>query len=130
MYQVIYDRTTGKLHIEYIGQGNGGSDTEDYKNFILTADYNKSKTSINITARDPKYGVEKLEIIYKGEIVKTINKPKEQEQIDISEIGKGEYCIKGTSGSGKVKYAWVEVETISEKLTPPEVIVKERRKRK
>ena len=46
-----------------------------------------------------------------------------EQKFDVGEIGTGWYKVKATSNSGAVKYEWVKVANISEKLTPPEISI-------
>ena len=104
------------------GGGNNGGTGEDIINSLPTvkARYEKSIASIRVEAKEPKNGIEKIEIIYKGEVIITKNNPKQEETFDISKYGSGEYKVKATAkNTGVYRYAWVNVANISDRLTKP-----------
>ena len=124
IFQVYYDSIYGKIKIDYIGKvpEGGGGTGEDIINSLPTvkARYEKSIASIIVEAKEPKNGIEKIEIIYKGEVIITKNNPKQEETFDISKYGSGEYKVKATAkNTGVYRYAWVNVTNISERLTKP-----------
>ena len=124
IFQVYYDSIYGKIKIDYIGKvpEGGGGTGEDIINSLPTvkARYEKSIASIIVEAKEPKNGIEKIEIIYKGEVIITKNNPKQEETFDISKYGSGEYKVKATAkNTGVYRYAWVNVANISDRLTKP-----------
>ncbi|MCI8519119.1 MAG: hypothetical protein HFJ51_03305, partial [Clostridia bacterium] len=124
VYQVFYDSVYGKVVVDYIGkvpEGGGGEDL--VKNLpTLKARYEKTIASIVAEARDEKNGIEKIDIIYKGEIVETHTNPKGEEYFDASQYGNGWYQVKATSNrTGAFRYAWVKVTKVSDKLTAPQI---------
>jgi len=124
VYQVFYDSVYGKVEVDYIGkvpEGGGGEDV--VKNLpTLKARYEKTIASIVAEARDEKNGIEKIEIIYKGQIVETHTNPKAEEYFDASQYGNGWYQVKATSNkTGAFRYAWVKVTKVSDKLTAPKI---------
>ncbi|MCI8654939.1 MAG: hypothetical protein HFJ48_03570, partial [Clostridia bacterium] len=124
VYQVFYDSVYGKVVVDYIGKVTEGGGVEDLvKNLpTLKARYEKTIASIVAEARDEKNGIEKIEIIYKGEIVETHTNPKEEEYFDASKYGNGWYQVKATSNkTGVFRYAWVKVTKVSDKLTAPKI---------
>ncbi|MCI8397543.1 MAG: hypothetical protein HFJ52_08065, partial [Clostridia bacterium] len=83
----------------------------------------KSQASIYTTAEDKKHGIAKIELIYKDEVKQTKDKPTGEQKFDVSEIGTGWYKVKAISNSGAVKYEWVKVTNVSDKLTTPEITI-------
>ncbi|MCI8396939.1 MAG: hypothetical protein HFJ52_04680, partial [Clostridia bacterium] len=120
VYQIYYNSIYGKIEIDYIGKD---TNPDDLNALTLTARYEKAVTSICATAEDKKKGIAKLELIYKDQVVTTKDKPTGEQKFDISEIGTGWYKVKATSNSGAVKYAWVKVTNISDRLTIPEITI-------
>ena len=53
----------------------------------------------------------------------TIQNPKAKEEWEVSGIGTGEYLVKATSNSGAVKYRVVYVDNVTDRLTPPILIL-------
>ena len=103
------------------GGGNNGGTGEDIINSLPTvkARYEKSIASIIVEAKEPKNGIEKIEIIYKGEVIITKNNPKQEETFDISKYGSGEYKVKATAkNTGVYRYAWVNVTNVSQNISP------------
>ena len=124
IFQVYYDSIYGKIKIDYIGKvpEGGGGTGEDIINSLPTvkARYEKSIASIIVEAKEPKNGIEKIEIIYKGEVIITKNNPKQEETFDISKYGSGWYQVKAVANkTGAYRYAWVKVNNISDRLTKP-----------
>ncbi|MCI8518977.1 MAG: hypothetical protein HFJ51_02460, partial [Clostridia bacterium] len=123
VYQVFYDSVYGKVIIDYIGKVPDGGDAASSLP-TLKARYEKSIASIIAEARDEKNGIEKIDIIYKGQIVDTKMNPGKEERFDASKYGNGWYQVKATSNkTGAIRYAWVRVTKIDEKLTPPLIIL-------
>ncbi|MCI8396474.1 MAG: hypothetical protein HFJ52_01970, partial [Clostridia bacterium] len=120
VYQIYYNSIYGKIEIDYIGKD---ITPEDINGFTLTARYEKAVTSIFGAAEDKKKGIAKLELIYKDQVVGIHEKPKGEVSWDVEEIGTGWYKVKATSNSGAIKYEWVKVTNISDKLIPPEIVL-------
>ena len=124
IFQVYYDSINGKIKIDYIGKdkGEGGSIIDALP--TIKARYEKTIASIIVEASEPKNGIEKIELIYKGKIVETRNNPKPEERFDIRKYGSGRYQIKATAkNTGAYRYAWVKVGNVSEKLTKPTIVL-------
>lgn len=83
IYQIYYNPFYGKINVDYIGE-----DWEKACDLTLTAHYEKSVTSIFAIAEDQKHGVNKIELIYKQNIVGNINRPNGEQKFDISKIRK------------------------------------------
>ena len=123
IFQVFYDSVYGKIDIDYIGKvpEGGGGTGEDIINSLPTvkARYEKSIASIIVEASEPKNGIEKIELIYKGKIVETRNNPKPEERFDIRKYGSGRYQVKATAkNTGAYRYAWVNVTNVSQNISP------------
>ena len=108
-YQVYYDALYGAYFVEYIGEADG----RNYPN--LKACFEKSTETITANANDSQNGIEKIEIIYRGEIVEQTDKSEITYQI----IGSGWYTIKATSKTGKMRYAWLRGSLLSNGLAAP-----------
>ena len=126
IFQVYYDSINGKIKIDYIGKvpegGSGGAG--DIINSLPTvkAIYEESTRSIVVEAKEQKNGIEKIQIIYKGQIIETRTNPKAQEKFDISKYGSGWYQVKAVANkTGAYRYAWVKVSNISNKLIMPTI---------
>ena len=112
MYQVYYDKTYGSVFVEYIGRANGG----EFPN--ITARYEKNIASIIKTSID-KGKNDKIELLYKGNAVETLTQTKEEIRLEVDKYGTGWYIIRATSDKGQLRYAWIRVTNITDKLTPP-----------
>ncbi len=107
-FQVEYDEETGEKHIHELGKSDGESFPR------VEAEYERESTSIKAKAYDEDTGIEKIEIIYGGEVVGT-------QQGDTAEFKvskSGTYTVKATANSGKVAYTTVRV---SMKLRAPTI---------
>ena len=106
IFQVYYDSINGKIKIDYIGKdpeggGSGSGGIEDIINSLPTvkAKYEERIKSIVVEAKEPKNGIEKIEIIYQGKIIETKANPKAEEKFDISKYGSGWYQVKATANN-------------------------------
>ncbi len=115
-FQVYYNGNYGVNYIEYIGRAK-----TVFPN--IKASYEKNITSIIAKVSIEKGDIEKLELIYKGEVIQTVTDLSQEIRIDINESGTGWYTIKVTSDKGALRYAWVKATTISDKLTIPKITV-------
>ena len=98
VYQVYYDELTGMSGVDNIGTEDGASLP------TVTATYNKETYTIEVTA-SCEDGIEKIELIYGGEVVQTANSETASFEVEES----GWYQVKATSGKGKTRYANVRV---------------------
>ena len=98
VYQVYYDELTGMSSVDNIGTEDGASLP------TVTATYNKETYTIEVTA-SCEDGIEKIELIYGGEVVQTANSETASFEVEES----GWYQVKATSGKGKTRYANVRV---------------------
>ena len=119
VFEVFYDSVYGKVMLDYLGKDEQGEEPIVDGLPSLTARYEKSIASIIANARDEVYGIAKLEVLYKDQIVFTRENPKTEERFDVSEIGKGWYKIRAISNSGRWIYTYVRVTNVTDKLTPP-----------
>lgn len=108
-YQVYYDTLYGAYFVEYIGPADGAG----YPN--LKTNFNKSTETITANANDSQNGIEKIEIIYRGEIAEQTDKSEITYQITDS----GWYTVKTTSKTGKMRYAWLRGSMLSNGLAAP-----------
>ena len=106
IFQVYYDSINGKIKIDYIGKdlvggGSGSGGIEDIINSLPTvkAKYEERTKSIIVEAKEPKNGIEKIEIIYQGKIIETKTNPKAEEKFDIRKYGSGWYQVKATANN-------------------------------
>ena len=67
IYQVYYDEETGKKEIDFVGKEDGEGIPE------ITASYDKTKATIRAEANCIG-GINRIELIYKGEIVQSQNR--------------------------------------------------------
>ncbi len=107
-FQVEYDEETGEKHIHELGKSDGESFPE------VEAEYERESTSIKAKAYDKDTGIEKIEIIYGGEIIGSSEGDTGTFKVSKSGI----YTIKATANSGKVAYTTVRV---SMKLRAPTI---------
>ena len=107
-FQVEYDEETGEKHIHEVGKSDGESFPE------VEAEYERESTSIKAKAYDEDTGIEKIEIIYGGEVVGT----QEGDTAEFKVSKSGTYTVKATANSGKVAYTTVRV---SMKLRAPTI---------
>ncbi len=107
-FQVEYDEETGEKHIHEVGKSDGESFPE------VEAEYERESTSIKAKAYDKDTGIEKIEIIYGGEVVGT----QEGDTAEFKVSKSGTYTVKATANSGKVAYTTVRV---SMKLRAPTI---------
>ena len=98
VYQVYYDELTGMSSVDNVGTEDGASLP------TVTATYNKETYTIEVTA-SCEDGIEKIELIYGGEVVQTANSENASFEVEES----GWYQVKATSGKGKTRYANVRV---------------------
>ncbi len=107
-FQVEYDEETGEKHIHELGKSDGESFPK------VEAEYERESTSIKAKAYDEDTGIEKIEIIYGGEVVGT----QEGDTAEFKVSKSGTYTVKATANSGKVAYTTVRV---SMKLRAPTI---------
>ena len=67
IYQVYYDEETGKKEIDFIGKEDGEGIPE------INASYDKKIATISANA-SCEGGINRIELIYKGEVVQTQNR--------------------------------------------------------
>ena len=99
IFQVYYDSIYGKVQIDYIGKVPEGKPPEEIIKSLPTvkARYEEKTKSIAVEAKEEKNGIEKIEIMYQGQIIYTKTNPKLEEKFDVSEYGGGLYTIKATA---------------------------------
>lgn len=118
VFQAYYNSTYGTVYVEYVGQDEKVKGAKgNFPN--LKARFEKSLASILTETRVEGGKVEKLELIYRGEIVQEKVPEAGEMRLDVEGLGTGWYKIRVTTEQGKRRYAWVKATTISEKLTPP-----------
>ena len=115
-FQVSYDNTYGAVFVEYIGRNN----KDAFPNII--ARYEKSIASIITKTSIESGSVEKLELIYRGEVLQTITDLSGELRLKVDSSGTGWYILKATSNKGKLRYAWIRVTNVTDRLTVPEII--------
>ena len=98
VYQIYYDELTGMISIDSVGTEDGA------KLPTIKAIYNKEKYTIEVEA-SCEDGIEKIELIYGGEVIETVNSETASFEVEKS----GWYQVKATSGKGKTRYANVRV---------------------
>ena len=98
VYQVYFDETTGMQGVESVGTDDGASFP------VVQASYDKENYTINVTA-SCEDGIEKIELIYKGEVVQTAKS--ETASFEVKESGW--YQVKAVSNKGKTRYVNVRV---------------------
>ena len=121
MFQVYYDAVYGTVYVEYIGKDDG-KDGEKYPLPNITGRYEKSIASIIANTSIEKGKVEKVEVIYKSEVVETRTDTDGEMRINIEKYGTGMYTLRAVSDKGKIRCTWVRATNISDKLTPPEIV--------
>jgi len=99
IFQVYYDSIYGKVQIDYIGKVPEGKPPEEIIKSLPTvkARYEEKSKNIIVEAKEEKNGIEKIEIMYQGQIIYTKTNPKLEEKFDVSEYGGGLYTIKATA---------------------------------
>ena len=116
-YEVYYDSTYGAVFTEYIGRDDGKGFPE------LNMKYNKAKGIITGTVTaESGAEIKSTELIYRGE-VKTSKSGSGSIEFDVESMGTGWYIVKTTSSRGKMRYNWIRVTTVSEKLSTPTITV-------
>ena len=117
-FQIYYDSLYGATFVEYIGQDDGG----EFPN--LKARYEIRTASIYSTANDDKKGIAKTELIYRQEIKEPVyENPNGEVKFPVDKYGTGWYVVKTTSNTGKLRYAWVKVTSVSDKIKSPAIIL-------
>ncbi|MCI9366626.1 MAG: hypothetical protein HFJ54_09165 [Clostridia bacterium] len=97
IFQVYYSENYGQRFIEYLGREDG--------NLVPKVTVSKVNNKINVQASEDISGINKIEVIYKGSIVKTENST----SLDYEAPNTGWYVIRVTSNAGKLRYAWIRV---------------------
>ena len=119
VFQVYYNAAYGIVKVEYVGkEGEEGSFPK------VEARYEKDEASIKAKVSIEKGEIEKVELIYKEEVIDTKTSGLNSElTFDVNKYGTGWYEIRATSKEGKIGYAVVKVSNISELLKVPEIEV-------
>ena len=114
VYQVHYDSLYGAVFVEYVGNDDG-------KEFpTLKARYENSYARVLAESKCNDGSISKIEMLYRGEIKDPVREnPTGEVWFDVENIGTGWYVVKATSNTGKLRYAWVRVRSVSEKLQKP-----------
>ena len=98
IFQIYYDGENGKKKVEYVGEGEIGSTGEEILSKLpkLQVTYDKVNAQINVIATC-SVGIEKVELIFKGETIATSNEGEVTFDVDKT----GSYIVKATSTEGK-----------------------------
>ena len=114
VYQVYYDSLYGVVFVEYVGKDDG-------KEFpTMKARYEKSHARVYAESKYSEGSISKIEMVYRGEIKDPIREnPTGEQWFDVENIGTGWYVVRATSNTGKLRYAWLRVRTVSDKLPKP-----------
>ena len=120
IYQIYYNVDYGKIQIDYMGKDIPEDNWDD---MTLVARYEIANASIYATAEDKKNGVAKLELIYKDQVVGSIDNPSGEQSWKVDKIGPGWYKIRATSNSGMIKTTWVKARNFSDSLSMPSIEV-------
>ena len=121
IYQVYYNSKYGKIIVDNLGKD---IPQEDIDALMVKGRYQKSIAAIFGEAEDKVHGVKQLDLIYKDEYVgETKQNPQGEQKWQVEKIGTGWYKIKGTSNSGAIKYAYVKVTNVSDRLTVPTITI-------
>ncbi len=99
IFQLYYDINYGQKFIEYLG-------IEDRKEIPrVIARYDKETNKLSVVGKEETEGINKIEIIHKGGIVKAEN----SNVLEYEPIETGWYIVRVTANSGKIRYAWIRV---------------------
>ena len=101
IYQIYYDEVTEQKFIEYVGKENKGVLPN------LKTSYNKEKATLSAEVTNTSdVEVDKIELIYRGEVLETKNDAK----VTFSNLQyTGWYMVRVTAVSGQMRYAWIRV---------------------
>ncbi|MCI9365638.1 MAG: hypothetical protein HFJ54_03350 [Clostridia bacterium] len=97
IFQLYYNESYGQKFIEYLGKENG----ETIPELIVS----KVDGKITVVSTENTSGINGIEVIYKGEIVKS----EKTSTLEYEAAKTGWYAIRATSNKGKLRYAWVRV---------------------
>lgn len=118
VFQAYYDTLYGVAFVEYIGKENG----KQFPN--IKTRYENKLASIIANANDSQNGIAKTELIYREKIENTVPENGDKEiEFNVENIGTGWYVIKTTSNTGNIRYAWVRVASVSERVEPPTILL-------
>lgn len=115
-FQIYYETTYGEIFLEYLGTvGNKTTDkiprliaTYEGGNIICTLDTSSST-------------IENLTLIYQGKIVDSKTNPSEETTFKIESKNTGWYTVKTTSKENYIRYAWIRVSNITDKIPSPTI---------
>ncbi len=99
IYQIYYDEVTEQKFIEYVGKENKGTLPN------LVTKYNKENATLSAEVKNTsEVDVEKIELIYRGEVLETKN----SNTVTFSNLQyTGWYMVRVTAKSGQMRYAWI-----------------------
>ena len=97
IFQLYYSESYGQKFIEYLGKEDGNAVPE------LTV--SKENNKITATATEEIAGMNGIDVIYKGEVVKS----EKASTLEYDAPKTGWYTIRTISSAGKLRYAWVRV---------------------
>ena len=118
VFQSYYDTLYGVAFVEYIGKDDG----KQIPN--LKTKYIGKVAAISTEATDNQNGIAKTELIYRQKIENTVTENLNKEvRFDVEPLGTGWFVIRTTSNAGKMRYAWIRVASVSDKLKAPTIIL-------
>ena len=117
LYQVCMNNTYGAIFVEYIGRKKAG----EIPNII--ARYEKNIASVIVKTKVEQGKIEKVELTYKGEAIRTVTDIQDEMRIDIKDNGIGWYGVRVTTDKGQQRYAWIRIMNVVDYLKPPEIKV-------
>jgi len=97
IFQLYYNESYGQKFIEYLGKEDG--------NAIPEVEVSKVDNKIGVKATENASGINGIEVIHKGEVVKG----EKVSNLEYEAIKTGWYTIRVTSNKGKLRYAWVRI---------------------
>jgi len=97
IFQLYYSESYGQKFIEYLGKEDG--------NAIPEVEVSKVDSKIGVKATENVSGINGIEIIYKGDVVKA----EKASTLEYDAQKTGWYTIRVTSNAGKLRYAWVRI---------------------
>jgi len=97
IFQLYYNESYGQKFIEYLGKEDG--------NAIPEVTLSKTNNKITVNASEDVSGINGIEIIYRGDVVKS----EKASTLEYEAPKTGWYIIKVTSNEGKLRYAWIRI---------------------
>ena len=113
-FQIYYNNNYGVTYVEYLGEEKRGATPN------LTVNYDNTSTA-TANANIQSGSIKQIELSYQGKIE---NKTGNTASFNINKNETGWYTIRAISDKGMLKYAWIRIVNISDKLEIPKIEVK------